>query len=56
MTAPIVEFFQMLLDKYGNEVHELCFGKSQNLKLAESLAGEFTREIQEQLFPDLRLE
>lgn len=54
MSEAVAGFFQFILDKYGDEVHMLCFGKSTNQTLAAKLLGEFTPEIQKTIFPEYR--
>lgn len=51
-TDAIANFYQYLLDKYGDKVHRLCFGASESSKLSESIKAEFTPEIQAALFPE----
>lgn len=52
----IADFYAYLLEKYGDEVHALCFGSSGNQELANNLAAEFTPEVVSLLFPDYRIE
>lgn len=56
LTAAIADFFQSLLEKYGNEVHELIFGKSLNPILSTRLKQEFTPDIQKALFPNYTIQ
>jgi hypothetical protein len=52
----LADFFQKLLDKYGDDVHKLCLSKARghNTFVLYKIKEEFTPEIQADLFPDYR--
>ncbi|MEO8581686.1 MAG: hypothetical protein ABI425_03845 [Patescibacteria group bacterium] len=51
------DFFQMLLDKYGDDVHALCLSKNKghNEFTMYQIRKEFTLEVQQDLFPDYKI-
>lgn len=51
------DFFQKLLDKYGDYVHELCFSKNRghNGFTMYQINKEFTPEVQQNLFPEYKI-
>lgn len=48
------DFYQKLLDKYGNQVHDICLSNSTDMSLLLQLNAEFTPEVQHQIFPEFK--
>lgn len=52
MFDAVADFYQSLLDKFGNYVHQLCFEKNKNMHLLYQVEKEFTPEVQKRVFPE----
>lgn len=47
-------FYQELLNKHGDKVHEVCLGNDEEDFVYWKLDGEFTKEVQQEIFPDYK--
>jgi hypothetical protein len=47
-------FYQKLIDKYGENIHKMFFGSLDNKELEKSILGEFTGDVIKDLFPNLK--
>lgn len=50
------DFYRELLEKYGDDVHKIYFGKLQDREKQKKIFSEFTEEKKKILFPDYREE
>ncbi|MBM3283144.1 hypothetical protein FJY90_02725 [Candidatus Gottesmanbacteria bacterium] len=51
----LADFYEKLIDKYGDDIHRIFFGQDINAGLHQQVLNEYSAEVIADLFPHLRL-